>query len=135
MPDLKFSDSHVSDLYCKAPDYPLVAQAAVKEMHRQVGDLTINEQGIAERGLLVRHLVMPGNSAGTKKLMRFLARDVSKNTYVNIMAQYHPAGETDRFEEINRCITQKEYQEAVNDARAEGITRLDERKPYFSLRL
>lgn len=131
MPDLKFSDSDAANVYCKALDYPLVAQAAVKEMHRQVGDLTLNDQGIAQQGLLVRHLVMPENRAGTKELMRFLAREVSKNTYVNIMDQYHPAGEAHKFEEINRPITKKEYQKAVNDALDEGLTRLDERRPYF----
>lgn len=131
MPDLKFSDSKVSRTYCKAPDYPAVAKAAIKEMHRQVGDLIINEQGLAERGLLVRHLVMPDNKAGTRELMSFLASEISKNTYVNIMAQYRPEGDAHKFKEINRTITPYEYETAVNDALAEGITRLDERKPFF----
>jgi putative pyruvate formate lyase activating enzyme len=134
MPDLKFSDSDVSRAYCKAPDYPAVAQEAIKEMHRQVGDLILNDQNIAVRGLLVRHLVMPENKAGTKALMKFLAREISKNTYVNIMAQYRPCGDAQKFKEINRPITSKEHQSAVNDALSEGITRLDERRPHFFFR-
>jgi putative pyruvate formate lyase activating enzyme len=127
MPDLKFADAAVAERYCKAPDYPEKALAAVKEMHCQVGDLEIDENGVAVRGLLVRHLVMPEDKAGTSKLMKFLAGEVSKNTYVNIMDQYRSCGDAARFAELGRAITGAEYQEAQQAARAAGITRLDRR--------
>jgi len=125
MPDLKFADAAVAERYCNAPDYPGKARAAVKEMHRQVGDLEIDEKGVAVRGLLVRHLVMPEDTAGTGRLMRFLADEVSKNTYVNIMDQYRPCGDASRFSELNRAITGAEYREALYATQAAGITRLD----------
>ena len=125
MPDLKFADAAVAERYCKAPDYPEKARAAVKEMHRQVGDLIIDEDGVAVRGLLVRHLVMPEDKAGTGRLMRFLADEISQNTYVNIMDQYRPCGDAARFSELGRAITGAEYREALYAAQAAGITRLD----------
>ena len=128
MPDLKFADSEVARHYCNAPDYPERAQAALKEMHRQVGDLVVNEQGIAERGLLVRHLVMPEGKAGTYELMKFLAEKVSKNTYVNIMNQYRPCGDVGQFPELSRAVTSAEYQQALHEAQAAGISRLDQRR-------
>jgi putative pyruvate formate lyase activating enzyme len=128
MPDLKFADSEVARRYCDAPDYPAQAQAALKEMHRQVGDLAINERGIAERGLLVRHLVMPEEKAGTYELMKFLAEKVSKNTYVNIMNQYRPCGDVAQFPELSRAVTSAEYQQALSEAQAAGISRLDQRR-------
>jgi putative pyruvate formate lyase activating enzyme len=128
MPDLKFADSEVARRYCDAPDYPERAQAVLKEMHRQVGDLVVNEQGIAERGLLVRHLVMPEAKAGTYELMKFLAEEVSQNTYVNIMNQYRPCGDVAQFPELSRALTSAEFQHALNDAQAAGIIRLDQRR-------
>jgi len=128
MPDLKFADADAAERYCKAPDYPETARAAVKEMHHQVGDLEIDANGVAVRGLLVRHLVMPEGKAGTGKLMEFLADGVSKNTYVNIMDQYRPCGDAARFAELGRAITGAEYQDAVRAAQAAGITRLDQRR-------
>jgi len=125
MPDFKFWDPQVADRLANAPDYPEVARAALREMHRQVGDLEINGDGIARRGLLVRHLVMPNNLAGTRQVMRFLAREVSSNTFVNIMAQYRPEGRAERYPEIARRITPDEYQQALAVARQEGISRLD----------
>jgi len=127
MPDLKFADADIADRYCKAPDYPETARAAVKEMHLQVGDLEMDENGVAVRGLLVRHLVMPEDKAGTGKLMEFLADEVSKNTYVNIMDQYRPCGDAARFAELGRAITGAEYWQALQAARDAGITRLDQR--------
>ncbi len=127
MPDFKFADSEVSAKFCTAKDYPEIAKAAIKEMHRQVGDLIINEEGIAERGLLIRHLVMPEGLAGTRKVMRFLATEISKNTYVNIMNQYRSCGEAYRYPPIDRSITFDEYQEAIQIAHEEGIERLDNR--------
>ena len=128
MPDFKFWDSQVAERYCKATDYPEKARLAVKEMHRQVGDLTVDDMGIARRGLLIRHLVMPDGLAGTRDIMRFLATEVSKNTYVNVMSQYRPCGEAHRYRELQRMITVEEYREAVRMAHEEGIHRLDERR-------
>lgn len=126
MPDIKFDDHQIAVRLCKAEDYPQVSKAAVKEMHRQVGDLVMDEKGIAQRGLLVRHLVMPGGMAGTRNIMRFIAKEISPNTYVNIMDQYRPCGNAFRFSEINRRITSDEYEEAVRMAHEEGLYRLDE---------
>jgi putative pyruvate formate lyase activating enzyme len=128
MPDLKFMDGEVAEKFCRAKEYPEKAKAAIREMHRQVGDLTLDPRGIAERGLLVRHLVLPGGLAGTKQVMRFLAREVSPNTYVNIMAQFRPCGEAVEHPPLNRRITSAEYEEALRMAHEEGIRRLDERR-------
>jgi putative pyruvate formate lyase activating enzyme len=128
MPDFKFWDSEVAERFCSAPDYFEKACAAVKEMHRQVGDLALDEEGIAIRGLLIRHLVMPEGLAGTREIMRFLANEVSKDTYVNVMSQYRPCGEAHNFPELRRSITAGEFREAISMAQEEGIHRLDERK-------
>jgi putative pyruvate formate lyase activating enzyme len=127
MPDFKFWDPEVSRRYCDAPDYPEVARAAIREMHRQVGDLVIGGDGIAQRGLLVRHLVMPGGAAGTREVMRFLAHEVSPDTYVNLMDQWRPAGESDRHPALRRDLLGREFNEALDAARAEGIKRFDSR--------
>jgi len=125
MPDFKFSNSEVAARLCKARDYPQVAMKAIKEMHRQVGDLVVDERGIAERGLIVRHLLMPNGLAGTRKVMQFLAQEISSNTYVNIMDQYHPCGLAHTYSEINRRISREEFETALQIAREEGIHRLD----------
>jgi putative pyruvate formate lyase activating enzyme len=96
-------------------------------MHRQVGDLVFDEHGLARRGLLVRHLVMPGGLAGTRDVMRFLAREISPDTFVNIMPQYRPEGQASRYPEIVRPITMSEWREAIAVAREEGVWRFDER--------
>ncbi len=127
MPDLKFAHSEVASRYCNAADYPERSQAAIKEMYRQVGDLIINDRGVAERGLLVRHLVMPEGQAGTGELMKFLAEQISTNTYVNIMNQYRPCGEAGQYSELSRSITADEYNKAIQYANAAGINRLDQR--------
>lgn len=134
MPDFKFWDTKVAEELCGAPDYPEVARTAFKEMHRQVGDLVIDEHGIAQRGLLVRHLVLPEGLAGTREVMRFLAREISPNSYVNVMAQYRPCGRASEVQALRRSITEEEHQEAVEMANQEGITRLDERKRAFVFR-
>lgn len=130
MPDFKFWDAELSRRYLKAKGYPEAARAAIKEMHRQVGDLVLDENGLARRGLLVRHLVMPGFLEDTRKIMRFLAREISPNTYVNIMSQYHPAGQVSpkKYPEICRTLLPKEYARAVEIAREEGLHRFDERR-------
>ena len=127
MPDFKFSQGEISDKYSQAPDYPRIAKQALKEMFRQVGDLQIDLDGIAIRGLLVRHLVLPDNLAGTKDVMRFLAVEISKNTYVNIMDQYHPCGNIPFDSPLRRRVTSEEYSHAIAIAEEEGITRLDKR--------
>jgi len=134
MPDLKFMDGEISYQQCRAKDYPVRAREAIKEMHRQVGDLVVGPDSIAERGLLIRHLVLPGGLAGTRAAMRFLAREVSPDTYVNIMAQYRPCGEAMGHPPLNRRISSKEYEEALNLALEEGIHRLDQRKGIRMIR-
>jgi putative pyruvate formate lyase activating enzyme len=130
MPDFKFWDPTHAKRYTKGRHYPEAARAAIREMHRQVGDLAFDENGMARRGLLVRHLVMPGGLAGTREVMRFLARETSPNTYVNIMAQYYPAGQVgaEKYAEINRKVTPEEHEEAMRIAREEGLGRFDERR-------
>jgi putative pyruvate formate lyase activating enzyme len=127
MPDLKFMDGEVAEKFCQARDYPEKAKAAIQEMHRQVGDLALNRNGIATRGLLVRHLVLPGRLAGTREAMRFLAREISPDTYVNVMAQYRPCGQAPEHRPLNRRVTNAEYEEAVTMAQEEGVRRLDQR--------
>jgi len=133
MPDFKFWDSRWSKRFMNAPDYKDRAIEAIKEMHRQVGDLIINEKGIAERGLLIRHLVMPNNIAGTEQIMKFIAEEISPNTYVNVMDQYRPCGKAHEDLIINRMITAKEYREAVDAAKKAGLKRLDSKADRIRL--
>jgi len=128
MPDFKYTKWEISEKYSQAPDYPLIAKQAIKEMFRQVGDLQIDEQGIAFCGLLVRHLVLPAGLAGTRDAMRFLATELSQNTYVNIMDQYYPCGNIPLDSPLRRRITSEEYNESIAIAKEEGITRLDKRE-------
>jgi len=125
MPDFKFWDATWADRFCRAPDYPLRAREALLEMHRQVGDLQMDKSGMACRGLLVRHLVMPGGVAGSREIMEFLAREVSRDTYVNIMDQYRPCGEAWKDSLVNRPLRGDEHRSAVRAARDAGLTRLD----------
>jgi putative pyruvate formate lyase activating enzyme len=127
MPDFKFWDDTRAETYCNAAEYRMRAIEAIREMHRQVGDLMSDEDGIAIKGLLVRHLVMPNNVAGTEEIMEFLATEISKNTYVNVLDQYRPCGTAHEDEMINRRLTAKEYTEAVEAAKKAGLTRLDPR--------
>ena len=125
MPDFKYADPEMSFKYSKAKDYPAVAKAVIKEMHRQVGDLVMDESGVALRGLLLRHLVLPGGIAGTREVVRFIAEEISKNTYVNIMDQYYPCYEAFDHPPLDRRITREEFKEAIKLAREAGLTRLD----------
>lgn len=127
MPDFKFSGNAQGKMYAQAPDYFESASAAIQEMHRQVGDLKIDSQGIAYQGILIRHLVMPNHIAGADRIMKFISSKLSKNTYINIMDQYRPCGEADRYPGIDRRITPQEYKEAVGIAQHYGLYRLDER--------
>ncbi len=130
MPDFKIWDETASLAYLRAKDYPEAARRAVSEMHRQVGDLKLDEHGLAKHGVLVRHLVMPGGVAGTREIMEFLAREVSPHSYVNLMDQYRPAGKVtgDRFCEINHGISGQECEAALVAAREAGLHRFDERR-------
>ena len=123
MPDFKFWDTAVAQQTCNAPDYPEVAQKAVKEMYRQVGDLQVDENGIATRGLVLRHLVMPGGMAGTKAVMSFIADQVSKNTYVNLMDQYRPCGKAHEVKGLEAPVSKTEFNQAVQEAKEAGISR------------
>ncbi|MGD9497630.1 MAG: radical SAM protein [Armatimonadota bacterium] len=130
MPDAKYADPEVAARLSAARDYPQVMRAALAEMHRQVGDLEIGPDGLARRGLLVRHLVLPGGLAGTPEIMRFLAL-LSRDTYVNVMAQYRPCFRAHEHAELNRRITVEEYRAAVQAALDAGLHRLDERPLAF----
>lgn len=136
MPDAKYDDGEISAKYSKAPDYPEAMKAALKEMHRQVGDLVIDDGGIAQRGLLIRHLVLPHNLSGTPGIMHFIAQNISKNSYVNIMAQYRPAYEARKYPLLSGSISREEYQNALNIARAEGLHRgFPDADTYWSIYL
>ena len=123
MPDFKYGGREAAERYSNAPDYFEREKEAIKEMQRQVGSLQIDKNGIAFRGLLVRHLVLPDDLAESEKILEFLAKEISKNTYVNIMAQYWPCGDIAKFPELNRRITRKEYSIVINIARKLGLSR------------
>jgi putative pyruvate formate lyase activating enzyme len=124
MPDIKYVDDAVAGKYSLVKDYYAVAKAAVKEMHHQVGDLVIDEDGVAVRGLIIRHLVLPAGLAGTAEVMRFIARELSVHSYVNVMAQYRPENKADRYPQLSRRITSHEYGEALRLALDAGLYRL-----------
>ena len=125
MPDMKYGDAAVAEEHSEAPEYPAVNFAAVREMHRQVGDLMLDKRGVAVRGLLVRHLVLPNGLAGTERVVRFLAEEVSKDTYINIMDQYRPCYRAHNMPGLDRRITAQEYAEAVGLAQQAGLHRFD----------
>jgi len=129
MPDMKYSDEKIAKDLSGIDNYPAVNKSAVKEMHRQVGDLQVDDDGVAQRGLLVRHLVLPNGLAGTKEVVKFLAREISPNTYINIMAQYHPCYEAFSIPNLARQMSAKEFQEAVELAVQSGLSRLDRALP------
>jgi putative pyruvate formate lyase activating enzyme len=127
MPDFKIWDRKSAGRYCKAPDYRDAAISAIKEMHRQVGDLVLDDDGIAVRGLLIRHLVMPNNTAGSDKILKFIADEISPETYVNVMDQYRPCGEAHEDEYIDRRLSSEEFRAAISVAEKAGLKRLDPR--------
>jgi putative pyruvate formate lyase activating enzyme len=127
MPDMKYGDTVAAHRYSHVRDYVAVNRAAVKEMHRQVGDLVLDEQGIARRGLLVRHLVMPGDISGTESVLRFLAEEISRDTSLNLMDQYHPCYRAGDNPPLDRPLTRQEYQRALACADRLGLHRLDTR--------
>jgi putative pyruvate formate lyase activating enzyme len=123
LPDFKYWDSEMARKYSRAPDYPLVARRVIKEMYRQVGDLMLDEHGLATHGLLIRHLVMPGDIAGTRQVMNWIAQELSPTTHVNLMPQYYPAGKVtgQEYAEIGRRVTPAEYERALDEARRQGL--------------
>ena len=126
LPDFKYSDDTLAIKYSQAPDYFKIAKKAIKEMHRQVGDLEINSQGLAKKGLLVRHLILPNDLAGSKKIIKFLAEKISPNTSINIMNQYNPCWQANKYPEINRLITTDEYNEVIDLAKKHKLKMLAE---------
>jgi putative pyruvate formate lyase activating enzyme len=131
MPDMKYADAEIARKYSKIERYPAVNQEGVKEMHRQVGDLALDRDGIALRGLLVRHLVLPEGLAGTDEIARFLAEEVSRDTYINVMDQYRPCYRAYQLAPLDRPITRAEYEHALKQARDAGLHRFDKRAPRF----
>lgn len=125
MPDMKYASAQISLKYSKVRHYPAINQAAIHEMYRQVGDLQLDERGLARRGLLVRHLILPYGLAGTDEIVRFLAEEISPNTYLNLMDQYHPAWLARQYPRLARPVTANEYQQAIGLAHQAGLTRLD----------
>ena len=130
MPDVKFSRSKTAETLAAAPDYPNVLKEALAEMHRQTGDLSLDETGLARKGLLIRHLVMPGQIDETEELLRWIAGNISKNSYLNIMDQYRPCGTAYQHSSLSRKITNDEFQKARDIAKSLGLYRLDARRPY-----
>ena len=127
MPDMKYGSGEPAKRYSDASDYFERCKEAVKEMHRQVGDLRL-DGGIAYRGLLIRHLVLPNELAGSEEILEFVAKEISVNSYVNIMSQYRPEGEAYKYQELNRPVTREEFMKVVSIARELGLTRGLEQK-------
>ena len=135
MPDFKYWDTGLSKKYLIAKNYPDAARQVIKEMYRQGGDLVFDENGLAKRGILVRHLVMPGTIEDAQHIMRHLAREISPHTYVNVMSQYRPEGKvsTKKYPEINRKITHDEVETILSVTRKEGLYRFDTRGSMFKI--
>jgi putative pyruvate formate lyase activating enzyme len=132
MPDMKYSDEKVAEELSGIKNYPEINRAAVREMHRQVGDLQLDKQGVAKRGLLVRHLVLPEGLAGSEEVVSFLARKISTNTYLNIMAQYHPCYKAFDKPELAHPLPRDDFDKVIELAHRHGLYRLD--KDEFPLR-
>lgn len=135
MPDMKYDDEETARELSGITDYPEVNRAAVKEMHRQTGDLEIDEEGVAQRGLLARHLLLPNGLAGTKGIVHFLSEKVSRHTYVNIMAQYRPCYKALQIPGLGRPISSAEFHEALSFAREAGLSRFDGIHPTLDIRI
>ncbi|MBS3787466.1 radical SAM protein [Candidatus Bipolaricaulota bacterium] len=123
MPDMKYSSDASGRKYSGVSDYWKVNKKAVKEMHRQVGDLKIDDSGVAQRGLLIRHLVLPEGISGTEEVLRFIAEELSRDSYVNVMGQYRPCWKASEYEEIGRSVTSRELEKAFDLAREMGLNR------------
>ena len=123
MPDIKYSSNEEALLYSGVQDYWERTTDAVHEMYRQAGDLQIDAHGVVRRGLLIRHLVMPGNLAGTSRVVEFIANEISRDSYVNVMGQYRPCFKASRIPELSRPVTRSEYLQSVTEARRAGLSR------------
>jgi putative pyruvate formate lyase activating enzyme len=121
MPDMRYSDETIARRYSVAQQYPKINRAAVKEMYRQVGNLVIGEDGLAKRGLIIRHLVLPGGLSGTEGVMKFFAEEISKEVYISLMSQYFPAYKATQIKELSRRITSEEYEEACRIMEKYGL--------------
>ena len=121
MPDMRYSDNKMAKIYSDAPDYVENNRACVSEMHRQVGDLVLDENGVAKKGLIIRLLVLPDNISGTSENLIFIKKNISKNTYLSIMSQYYPTFKAHSFKDISRGIIPEEYQNVIDEARKLGL--------------
>ena len=121
MPDIKFFNADLAKETCDAPDYPECAKASVKEMHRQVGNLVLDEKEIARKGLIIRHLVLPGQMVDTRKILDFIAEEISPLTYTNIMPQFHPCGAVSKHPVLGRRLSRQEFEQAQGYARSLGL--------------
>ena len=130
MPDMKYDDEKTAEELSGIKSYPSINRTALKEMYRQVGDLRLNEDSIAGRGLLIRHLVLPNELASTKEIMKFIAEEISPNSYVNVMSQYHPCYKAFSIRQLNRPLSKQEFLEALNAAARTGLNRLDRMSDY-----
>jgi putative pyruvate formate lyase activating enzyme len=130
MPDMKYGDKEIARTHSKVRNYVEVNQMAVKAMHRQVGDLVLDEQGLAQHGLLIRHLVLPGDIAGSDKVLAFIANEISRHTYLNLMGQYRPCYRADEYPPLDRAITAAEFRAALALAEKYGLRRLDWRRIF-----
>lgn len=127
MPDFKFWQPETAEKYCAAPDYPEAARESIMAMFKQVGDLVVDDKGLATSGLLIRHLLMPDGMAETKNILNFIAENLSVKTYVNIMDQYRPCGESHKFPELQQTIAADHYEAALRYAEKIGLERIDKR--------
>jgi len=132
MPDMKYSNEETAEELSGIKNYPYINRAALKEMHRQVGDLQTDKDGIAIQGLIIRHLVLPHRLAGTKEITKFIAEEISQNSYVNVMAQYHPCYKAFQIPKLARPPLKQEILEAVEFTREAGLNRLDRLYPVTS---
>jgi putative pyruvate formate lyase activating enzyme len=121
MPDMRYSRSESSLCYSQAKDYPEVNRAAIAEMHRQAGDLVLDDDAIAVTGLLIRHLVLPNGISGSKAIFEFLAEKISKDSYISLMSQYFPANRAPSINEISRRLKNSEFKEAVDAFHEAGL--------------
>jgi putative pyruvate formate lyase activating enzyme len=132
MPDMKYYDEKIAEELSGIKNYPSINRAVLREMYRQIGDLQIDEEGIAVHGLLIRHLVLPHGLAGTKEIMEFLAGEISRNSYVNVMAQYHPHYKAHQIPQLTRPLLKQEFLEAIELAKGAGLNRLDRFHPAIA---
>ncbi len=121
MPDIKYSENETAETYSGIKNYWDVVKDAISEMHNQVGDLKLNKRDISQRGLLIRHLILPNDLAGSKKVIDFIAENISTDTYLNIMDQYHPAYNSSNYPKLNRRVTKKEYNDVIEYAKSKGL--------------